>query len=110
MELNTIASSFAGLSSTVAKMHSYLTRRMMFIEDDDDNNRMGGGELTQFLNRNINAVMMDKSSSEVVVDNGVPESPAMTAIPKAISVAYYRYCNRFIHQQQRLWLYYILRT
>jgi glutathione synthase len=107
VELNTIASSFAGLSSTVAKMHSYLTRRMMLIEEDDDddnggdnnNNRMGGGELTQFLNRNINAVMMDKSSSdssEVVVDNGVPESPAMTAIPKAISVAFNRYCNRFI--------------
>jgi glutathione synthase len=103
VELNTIASSFAGLSSTVAKMHSYLTRRMMLIEydddDDDDNNRMGGGELTQFLNRNINAVMMGVSSSdssEVVVDNGVPESPAMTAIPKAISVAYNRYCTRFI--------------
>jgi hypothetical protein len=114
VELNTIASSFAGLSCTVAKMHSYLTRRMMLIEeyDDDDNNRMGG-EITQFLNRNINAVMMGVSSSdssEVVVDNGVPESPAMMAIPKAISVAYNRYCTRFIHQQQHLWLYYILTT
>lgn len=109
VELNTIASSFAGLSCTVAKMHSYLTRRMMLIEDNDDgscgdtNNRMGG-ELTQFLSRNINAVMKgESSSSEVVVDGnglvGVPESPAMTAIPKAISVAYNRYCTRFISQK-----------
>ena len=97
VELNTIASSFAGLSSTVAKMHSYLTTRMMFIEEDNDNS---SGEITQFLNRNIDAVMRGGSRSEVDLDKGdglvgVPESPAMTAIPKAISVAYNRYCTRF---------------
>ena len=102
VELNTIASSFAGLSSTVAKMHSYLTTRMMLIEEDNDNS---SGEITQFLNRNIDAVMRGGSRSEVDLDKGdglvgVPESPAMTAIPKAISVAYNRYCTRFISSQK----------
>ena len=103
VELNTIASSFAGLSSTVAKMHSYLTTRMMLIEEDNDNSC---GEITQFLNRNIDAVTKGGSRSEVDLDKGdglvgVPKSPAMTAIPKAISVAYNRYCTRFFISPQK---------
>ncbi len=38
VELNTIASSFAGLASTVAKLHKFLTKRM---EDDGEKGQAG---------------------------------------------------------------------
>lgn len=102
VELNTIASSFAGLASTVARMHGFLTQRLE-------------GELGQFLGENERAVMgtdVDGSSSVddaivavassssssnddgiSITERGVPESPAMTRIPSAIAVAYDRYCS-----------------
>ncbi len=105
VELNTIASSFAGLASTVARMHSFLTQRLE-------------GELGQFLGENERAVMgtdVDGSKSVVlgdassasssssslddcfigIAERGVPESPAMSRIPSAIAVAFDRYCTRF---------------
>jgi glutathione synthetase len=107
VELNTIASSFAGLASTVARMHRFLTQRLE-------------GELQQFLGENERAVMgtddddyvggsknailgaspsssssMDDDCILGIAERGVPESPAMTRIPSAIAVAYDRYCTRF---------------
>jgi len=89
VELNTIASSFAGLASTVARLHGFLTKRME-------------GELTQFLGENERAVMgdgtdtIDDSSSGEVLERGVPESPAMKRLPAAMAVAYSRYCQRVV--------------
>ena len=107
VELNTIASSFAGLASTVARMHSFLTQRLE-------------GELGQFLGENERAVMgtdVDGSKNAVlgaapsssssssldddcnigiaIAERGVPESPARSRIPSAIAVAFDRYCTRF---------------
>lgn len=100
VELNTIASSFAGLASTVARMHSFLTQRLE-------------GDLGEFLGQNERAVMgtdldiskndLESSSSSLldddgingIVERGVPESPAMSRIPSAIAVAFDRYCTRF---------------
>lgn len=87
VELNTIASSFAGLASTVAKLHGFLTQRME-------------GELEQFLNENERAVkgnvVVSSDSDATGADDqrGVPQSPAMIRIPMAISVAYNRYRER----------------
>ena len=96
VELNTIASSFAGLASTVASMHSFLTRR---LEDGGE-----GGELSRFLDENERAVSGDDATTATTVEGGeglplprgVPESPAMTRLPKAIAVAYDRYRSRFL--------------
>jgi len=99
VELNTIASSFAGLASTVAKLHGFLTRRM------------GDEGLREFLEVNERAVMGSVGSSgggydvargarggeegESVAAKGVPQSLAMTRLPAAMAVAYHRYCTRF---------------
>lgn len=84
VELNTIASSFAGLASSVAKLHSFLTTRME-----------GSGRLKDFLEENdrcVNGVANESDSPE----KGVPESPAMSRLPAAMSVAHDRYCQRFV--------------
>ncbi|EJK73808.1 hypothetical protein THAOC_04546 [Thalassiosira oceanica] len=78
VELNTIASSFAGLASGVARLHSFETERL-------------GDELRSFLEGNERAVTGKVSDDG---DKGVPASPAMTALPAAISVAYDRYVER----------------
>jgi len=94
VELNTIASSFAGLASTVANLHGFLTRRKE-------------GELANFLGENERAVMGDvrvssagsdqQGGSDVdQLERGVPESPAMVRIPSGIAVAHDRYRERFI--------------
>lgn len=83
VELNTIASSFAGLASSVANLHGFLTERM---EKD--------GRLNQFLEENHRCVNgSDGGSGDA---RGVPESPAMTQLPLAVSVAHDRYCQRFV--------------
>ena len=85
VELNTIASSFAGLASTVDKLHGFLTQRME-------------GELEQFLNENERAVkgnvVVSSDATGEEEQRGVPQSPAMIRIPMAISVAYNRYRER----------------
>jgi glutathione synthase len=107
VELNTIASSFAGLASTVAKLHGFLTRRMEdeglqeFLEvneravvgrsvgfgrdDDDDDDVVGSG----------GGAVAAAATTEGVVKRGVPQSLAMIRLPAAMAVAYHRYCTRF---------------
>jgi len=89
VELNTIASSFAGLASTVARLHSFMTLRL------DD-------ELSEFLEENERAVMGNVGAgietSSDAESRGVPQSPAMTCLPSAISVAYNRYRERIMAQ------------
>jgi len=90
VELNTIASSFAGLASSVAKLHGFLTRRFE-------------GGLVEFLEGNERAVMGAGSTSGGTRDGsessistgGVPQSLAMIRLPAAMAVAYNRYCARF---------------
>ena len=85
VELNTIASSFAGLASAVAKLHGFLTERME-------------GDLTHFLGENERAVMGSNAGSGTADDGdlerGVPPNPAMTRLPAAVAVAYRRYRER----------------
>lgn len=82
VELNTIASSFAGLASSVATLHGFLTERM---EKD--------GRLNDFLEENHKCVT---GSDGTGTTRGVPESPAMTQLPLAMSLAHDRYCQRFV--------------
>lgn len=77
VELNTIASSFGGLSCHVASLHRYLTSR--FATETDG-----------FLATNQKIV---SSSSDKAA--GVPQNPTLQRIPKAMSVAFYRYAERF---------------
>lgn len=77
VELNTIAASFAGLSCHVASLHRYLTSR--FATETDG-----------FLSTNQKIV----SSSDKAAA-GVPQNPALQRIPKAMSVAFSRYAERF---------------
>eukprot|EP00573_Skeletonema_grethae_P002388 CAMPEP_0201690004 /NCGR_PEP_ID=MMETSP0578-20130828/3519_1 /ASSEMBLY_ACC=CAM_ASM_000663 /TAXON_ID=267565 /ORGANISM="Skeletonema grethea, Strain CCMP 1804" /LENGTH=575 /DNA_ID=CAMNT_0048174849 /DNA_START=286 /DNA_END=2013 /DNA_ORIENTATION=- len=84
VELNTIASSFAGLASSVAKLHGFLTRRF-------------DTGLEDFLEGNERAVMGTAAASgeNVSSSGGVPQSLAMIRLPAAMAVAYDRYCARF---------------
>ena len=93
VELNTIASSFAGLASSVAKLHGFLTKRLLSEEG-----------LKEFLDVNERAVMGSSGGdSDNVVggedgesgSRGVPTSLAMIRLPAAMAVAYNRYCARF---------------
>lgn len=78
VELNTIAASFAGLAVKISNLHRYLTLR--FQSDTSD-----------FLKNNQKIVT--SSSSENAP--GVPENPALSRIPKAMKVAFDRYCQKF---------------
>jgi len=89
VELNTIASSFAGLASSVAKLHGFLTRRF-------------DTGLEDFLEGNERAVMgtaatttISDGGENVSSSGGVPQSLAMIRLPAAMAVAYDRYCARF---------------
>ena len=86
VELNTIASSFAGLASSVAKLHGFLTERM-----DKE------GRLTRFLEENHQCVAGSMEGSGG--DRGVPESPALIQLPLALSLAHERYCERFVKKE-----------
>ena len=88
VELNTIASSFAGLASSVARLHGFLTERM---ERD--------GKLNQFLEENHRCVADTGGDSGLSV-RGVPESPAMTQLPLAVSMAHDRYRERFVNDSK----------
>ncbi len=110
VELNTIASSFAGLASGVANMHSFLTRRMLEGEEYDDVTNCNG--LADFLGENERAVGGGGASGdEVGMEDGkggrgrrgggmgvvgVPTSPSMVSLPMAMAVAYDRYVKRFL--------------
>eukprot|EP00980_Cylindrotheca_fusiformis_P014796 scaffold4026_cov117-Cylindrotheca_fusiformis.AAC.31 len=77
VELNTIAASFAGLSSNIADLHRYLTSRFQ-------------GDIADFLDTNKQIVSSSKDPAP-----GVPENPALDRIPAAMKVAYDRYCERY---------------
>lgn len=80
VELNTIASSFAGLSCKIAKLHRYLTKRF-------------DSETQEFLQANVAKV--SSSSSSDAAPPGVPSNPALEELPLAMKVAYDRYVERF---------------
>jgi glutathione synthase len=80
VELNTIASSFASLSTKVAALHRYLTSRF-----DSD--------VRELLLANKVKVVGEQASDGTA--DGVPVNPALEKIPKAISVAFQLYQTRF---------------
>uniref|UniRef100_A0A7S4TA49 Glutathione synthetase n=1 Tax=Ditylum brightwellii TaxID=49249 RepID=A0A7S4TA49_9STRA len=82
VELNTIASSFAGLSVNVAGLHRHLTQRFK-------------NEVADFIESNERAVMGQDYVRSDGEDKGVPINPALTCIPRAMNVAYDQYQNRF---------------
>lgn len=84
VELNTIASSFAGLAATVARLHSFLTERF------DD------GGVTSFLEANERAVLGEDKGAGDMEGKGVPESPALARISKAMALTHERYETRFL--------------
>lgn len=77
VELNTIASSFAGLSCKIANLHRYLTSRY-------------GAETRDFLTANVGKVSSSKEPP-----SGVPSNPALEELPLGMKVAYDRYVERF---------------
>jgi glutathione synthase len=80
VELNTIAASFAGLSSKVAALHSFLVER---FRDD----------LTGFLAQNKLVVVGTSDSAST--SDGVPVNPALERLPLAMQKAVERYSERF---------------
>lgn len=84
IELNTIASSFAGLATNVASMHQYLIDR--FSTDQND-------ALNTFLNTNVQAIR--SKSKSISNDNGVPSNPALQDLAKAMFLAHERYQSNF---------------
>lgn len=80
VELNTIASSFAGLAVNVARLHRHLVSRFQ-------------PQVQDFLQTNKKVVT---GSNAVNEDDGVPQNPALNYIPEAFSVAYNRYKQRFV--------------
>jgi len=85
VELNTIASSFAGLSTKVANMHRYLLQR--YGEDP---------AVKQWINSNAEIVRGTTSNNnnnddDGAVGVGVPKNPALQNLPKAIQIAHERY-------------------
>ncbi len=77
VELNTIAASFAALSSRIFNLHRYLTSRF-------------GKEVTEFMEINQKIV-----SSSTDPAPGVPENPTLEHIPKAIHVSFDRYSQKY---------------
>ncbi|KAI9913599.1 hypothetical protein PsorP6_005861 [Peronosclerospora sorghi] len=70
VELNTIASSFACISSLVSNMHSFLIRR---------------------LETNIPALKMQYSITSSDYSNGLPQNDAITELPRALAAAHKLY-------------------
>jgi len=82
VELNTVASSFAGLSANVADLHRHMTKR---YKDD----------LKEFLesNKKLAAHNYGESTDE---EDGVPVNPTMTCLPQAFNAAHEQYKSRFV--------------
>lgn len=81
VELNTIAASFAGLAVNVAALHRHLVSRFQ-------------PQVEEFLTTNKEVVMCSTVGLEP--GDGVPENPALTALPEAMNVAHDRYKTRFL--------------
>lgn len=83
VELNTIASSFAGLSTKVSALHRHLTSR---FEDD----------VKDLLETNKKVVLgSDEATTNGDTPDGVPVNPALERIPSAMKVAFAQYQSRF---------------
>lgn len=81
VELNTIASSFAGLACQVANLHSYLIQR--YNKGDD--------ALDKFLIQNQQTVRGIATAEAY----GVPVNPTLERLPAAMNVAVRRYKEQF---------------
>ena len=81
VELNTIAASFACLSTRVASLHRLLVQRY-------------GADLNDFLTTNKKAVL-GAASSALSTKDDVPEDPALKRLAYAMKVTYDRYQSRF---------------
>eukprot|EP00536_Pseudo-nitzschia_multiseries_P002458 jgi/Psemu1/294823/fgenesh1_pm.33_\ len=82
VELNTIASSFGGLSCKIANLHRYLTSRYE-------------PETRDFLRETVRKVAGDEAASEVEAALGVPYNPTLEELPLGFKAAYDRYVERF---------------
>jgi len=80
VELNTIASSFAGLSSNVAGLHQMLTKRFP-------------NEIQDWIDASRDRVMGDDTTGGHT--GGVPNNTALTCLPEAMTVAHRHYDERF---------------
>lgn len=83
VELNTIASSFAGLSCKIANMHRFLTSRY-------------AKECEEFLQINRKRVTMNENVDDASSQLSVPVNPALEELAFAMKVAYDRYVERFL--------------
>ena len=92
VELNTIAASFGGLATNVAKLHSILTNRFRH-------------ELKDWIDSNTKKVMGsdyiaattadDEGENDGVNGIGVPHNHALEKLPFAMKLAHERYIERF---------------
>jgi glutathione synthase len=93
VELNTIASSFGGLSCQVAQLHTYLIGRFAQAGIDPSSEA-----LRNFLETNRKAVLpgggggTDGGGDEA---DGVPINPSLERLPAALAIAVRRYQKRF---------------
>lgn len=86
VELNTIAASFAGLATNVAKLHSILTNRYK-------------EELKEWIDMNAKKVMGDDYEYNNGLEDGnvgVPHNSALVRLAYAMNVAHEQYLNRFV--------------
>lgn len=87
VELNTIASSFAGLACQVANLHSYLIQRYTAGSSGADVDA-----LNAFLLHNQQSV----TGTTAAAADGVPLNPTLDRLPAAMNVAVQRYKERFL--------------
>jgi glutathione synthase len=105
VELNTIASSFAGLASQVAKLHTHLIERHTTNATpsalNDSDTGLNNNALDQFLLDNQKAVLTEdqagspSESKSTHGNTGVPTNPTLERLPFAMNLAVQRYCRRF---------------
>ena len=91
VELNTIASSFAGLAHKVAKLHNYLIERYTTTSSND--------ALNTFLMENQKAMLVSSTVDTEIASKekaGVPFNPTLERLPLAMNVAVQRYKERFV--------------
>jgi len=81
VELNTIASSFAGLSCRVAALHNFLVSRFE-------------SKIAGFLEQNKKAILSDDAAA-LMKGDGVPDNPTLDRLPAAMKVALGSYEKRF---------------
>ena len=83
VELNTIAASFACLSTRVASLHRHLVQRY---------------PVADFMSANKAAVLASSASSAVTPEDGVPENPALKRLAYVMKVTHDRYQSRFLNK------------